>query len=331
MVAKEMKDSLVVSASRTKDLVRCCPDELAKVISGERSCRYGLSRHKYTLATRTIHTLVLWTKSVANMLAHDGLHHALEKLIQCDGQIAVHLSITGFGSSFIEWGIPSWRQAFTDLERILAANLTLPELVTLRYDPLLRLEYNGWTFSNCSLSLFEEIVTRGAELGIRRVVTSACDLMNYERAAKRMTLLDIRPLGPSEKEATALVGQIAKCCHQHGMSFSVCCYPQVNFGEFGCIDGQLYNSASKKKAKCTEVLHNKLGSQRPHCMCTHSRDIGYSKGFTHCFSQGAGCLYCYSQGSTVGKMEGPLKGELHRLRQDPSLLEKEPYRYLFER
>ena len=330
MVAKEMKDSLVLSASRTKDLLRCCPDALAKVVNGERSCRFGFGRQKYILSPETIHTLVLWTKSVANMWAHEGLRSSLQNLIRCGGQIAVHLSVTGFGSSFIEWGIPTWQQAFAELEDVLAAKLTLPELVTLRYDPLLRLEYNSWTFSNCSMPLFEKIVQRGAELGVKRVVTSACDL-SYQRAVKRMTRFEILPVGPSEEEATILVGQMATCCRQQGVDFSVCCYPQVDFEEFGCIDGQLYNSVSKREMNCTEVLHNKVGSQRPQCMCTHSRDIGYSKGFTHCFSQGAGCLYCYSQGATVGKMKARLKAELDKLRLDPSLLEKEPYLYLFER
>ena len=331
MVAKERKDSLVLSASRTKDLVRCGPSELAKVILGERTCRFGLARQHHTLTPRLIHTLVLWTKSPHNILYHQQLNGALNSLIKVNGQVALHVSITGFGSSFVEMGIPHWVETLRLLKEILASKLVRPELVTLRYDPLLRLKFDDWTISNCSLSLFEDIISAGAALGIRQVVTSACDLINYQRAAKRFTAANLKAIGPTEEEAIELVTQMARACHERNVAFSVCCYPEVDFNEVGCINGRLYNSVSLREDCCTEKLHNVIGSQRKRCLCTHSRDIGYSKGFTHCFSQGAGCIYCYSQGATLGKLTKGLLTELDRLRKSDDWWENDSYRHLVER
>ena len=325
-----MSPKIVVSASRTKDLVRCRPNELADVISGRRTCRFGLGRQLHTLKPSQIHTLVLWTKSPQNLLENKNLHQSLKQLLIEGSQIALHISVTGFGASFVEPGIEKWSDTLATVKELIESGMVLPDLVTLRYDPLLRLDFDDWTISNCSIELFEAIIVQAAKLKIKRVITSACDLDTYKRAAKRIGSVGLKAVGPNEKEAIELVKAMAAVCHNSELLFSVCCSPKIDFDDFGCVDGKLYNKTSEG-ARSSEVLHNKVGSQRPRCLCTHSRDIGYSKGFTHCFSQGAGCVYCYSQGGTMGAMEKAVLSELERLRNSDRWWENAPYDYLVER
>ena len=98
---------------------------------------------------------------------------------------------------------------------------------------------------------------------------------------------------------------LAAACRERGMSYSTCVHPvddELVEAE-GCIDGRVINPWIRERGgrPVWDALHNRVGSQRPHCRCTYSLDIGYSPGVPLCSSGGFGCLYCYAQGPGIGK------------------------------
>jgi len=97
-----------------------------------------------------------------------------------------------------------------------------------------------------------------------------------------------------------------RVCSRFGARLLVCCQPSrlVEDSTPGCIDGALINRLLKAKGarwRVTETLHNRIGRQRPNCMCTYSIDVGHTPGVASCFDTDAACLYCYSQRNASGR------------------------------
>ena len=323
-------EKLVISAARSKDVVACNPEVLAEIVLGERSCRFGLSPKARLLSMEKVHTLVLWTKSPQGILLSQKLEEALKKLRNSGVLLVLQLGVTGFGSTFVEMGVAPWWESLNGCRELIERNVFRADAVVLRYDPLLSLSFLNRELSNCREDLFEKIVKRASSLGIERCVTSACDLDSYRRAAERFEKLGILHTGPSDDFARAFIGSMAEIAHSSGMELSVCCNPDMEVDGFGCIDGRLYNSLSKRAfgrgaPECSELRHNAVASQRPRCKCSFSRDIAYSKGFQYCYGKGMGCLYCYSQARGISRLAEPVRAEMQRLSKDRQAWEREPY------
>lgn len=304
---------MVISASRTKDIVRHSPDKLTSMLKGENDCRLSFAGKSFRLSLEDIHTLVLWTKSPRNILYNKSLNEILNDYVRnYNGLIYLQLTVTGFGGSFIEYDIPYYQEVFSIIKKILETNLIFPESVKLRYDPYLKIiTPNGYEITNVKSELFEEIVSCFSSIGIKNYTTSEVDFVNYPQVKKRIEGLGLNIVKPSERESTDFIQKMEQICKKYDSFFSICCNPYIS--EFvsrqGCIDGKLFNEIKNRRfgndTSFADVrLHNKVtGGQRPNCFCTYSYDIGYSRGFTTCYKNQSGCIYCYSQQNMNKKLK----------------------------
>jgi hypothetical protein len=295
---------LILSASRTKDMVHRCPDLLADILLGKAPCRWGPHAPTGWVNPASLHTVVLWTKDPHNLLDHTRLKIALQKLREeYDVQIALELTATGLAGTFMEPGIAPWLQVRDTLAKILADGLIACEAIVYRYDPFLSVRSaSGEILSNAEINLFRQVCGAFLDLGIRRVTTSRADAVSYPKVVTRFTRLGLEWIAIPDDDSIALCREMDDFCHSRGAEFSVCCNPPIPdlSNRFGCIDAVWLNRIKGSEfPPATEISHNKIGKQRPDCHCTYSRDIGYSTGSQNCYSGGFGCLYCYAAGNAI--------------------------------
>lgn len=296
---------MVISASRTKDIVRHSPDKLASILKGESSCRLSFAGKSFCLSLEDIHTLVLWTKSPHNILYNKSLNKILNDFVEnYKGLIYLQLTVTGFGGSFIEYDIPNYKEVLSIIEKIFETNLIFPESIKLRYDPYLKIiKPNGYNITNMKSELFEEVVSCFSSIGIRNYTTSEVDFINYPQVRRRIEGLGLNIVKPSKKESIDFIQEMEQICKKYDSFFSICYNPYISelVSRQGCIDGKLFNEIKNGRYNNNLLfadvrLHNKVTKgQRPNCFCTYSYDIGYSRGFTTCYKNQSGCMYCYSQ------------------------------------
>lgn len=294
-IKRKPKKGIVISASRTKDLIRCNPNLLSDVLDGAVDARYSWSsKTMLNLGRETIHTLVLWTKDPSNLMS-GALRRSIEDLQALGTLIDLQLTVTGFGGTPVELGCPSSEKMLGILEKLVLEELIDPELVTLRIDPLLSfVEPGSYVISNSDFHFVGDLIESFAHL-VDRVTTSFVD-SSYRSVGMRCSALGLELLQEPKRDKERIIQKITEMCKIRDLSFHVC----GGGGWTGCINAMLYNEIAKKKGyprgKAEERLHNELGRQREGCSCTHSRDIGFTQGFQNCFSKGIGCAYCYSQG-----------------------------------
>ena len=102
-------EKLVVSASRTRDVVCHAPGVLADILEGKIPCLLHRGAKPAAISLEQIHTLVLWTKTLFNILRNARLRQVLKRFVnEYQGLVYLHLSVTGFGSTFVEYGIPGY-------------------------------------------------------------------------------------------------------------------------------------------------------------------------------------------------------------------------------
>ena len=318
--------SLVISASRTKDVVRWSPDALADVLLGRRPCRFGWSGEPLRLDLDEIHTLVLWTKDPGPMVQCTKLKTALEALVGAGGQIYLQLTATGFGDTFVEYGVPRASVVCERLDTAIEAGLLAPGAVKLRYDPLIRIRAGDCMVTNVREALFRQVVDAFAPLGVQDVVTSYVDFETYPKVKRRIEdALGLSLEDVPRNEIAKFVQWMARQCEDRGMRFDTCASPRIPFEREGCIAGSRLNALMATRhgpgaPRCTTQLHNERahGGQRADCRCTYSRDIGYSAGFTTCYTHGSGCIYCYSHRESMGpKLLPQIRAEVAELLSDP--------------
>lgn len=313
---------LIVSASRTKDMVRRSPDLLGGILLGKAPCRWGPQAPFGMVDPSNLHTVVLWTKDPQNLLYHNSLRETLHTLhSKYHVQISIQVTATGLGGSFIEPGIPHWKDLLICLSNLFTQDWIDPAVVVYRYDPFLSIRTpSGKIISNARIGLFKTILGEFAKLGIRRVTTSRADAMRYPPVAKRIQMLGLEWIHIDDATAEELCKEMDAVCRAKHLDFSVCCEPSVEFllNRWGCIDANWLNRTKGEQfPQATKTLHNKIGKQRPACRCTYSRDVGYSTGSATCYSGGYGCLYCYSQGNAKPPNIEAVLNEIHQFDTDP--------------
>ncbi len=320
---KNLDQPLLISASRTKDMVHRSPDLLANILQGKAECRWGPYGPFDYINPSHIHTIVLWTKDPGNLLNHVHLRETLIKLQkEYHIQISLQMTVTGFGGSFIEYGLPVWIEALSGLKVLCTDGLLNPAAVVFRYDPFLVIRTPGGNLiSNMDIRIFKRICTEVVEVGIPRIVTSRADAVHYPKIVERVRSSGLEWVDIDDESAFSFCDEMEKFCRSKGVDFSVCCDPPAGsiFNKWGCIDARWLNRIKGDEFNsATEILHNKIGKQRPTCQCTYSRDIGYSTGSATCYSGGYGCLYCYSQGNAKPPDINKILKEIQEFDQNPS-------------
>jgi hypothetical protein len=319
------QEKLVISASRTKDLVRVSPERLADVLTGDAPVRFGLGKSRAALPLDEAGALVVWTKDPSNMLIHERLNRALRLFLdRTGGVIVLNLTVTGLAGTALEPGLPAPVQVRDSTAALLGSGLTVPDLVILRYDPLILVKAGGGRkIGNISPAAFESIRSLFVPLGVKRYKTSLVD-SHYQQVPERLWRAGLTIDLPGPDEIKRLLKEMYDACHRDDGRLDICCFPEqeVSSQTAGCVDGQMINRALSLAGvgwRVTTRLHNDIGRQRRTCRCTYSRDIGYSAGFQTCFKNHGACLYCYSQKN----LTGPAVTEAAEL-ADPSGKTKSP-------
>jgi len=320
-MSESVNEPIIVSASRTKDMVHRSPDVLARLLLGKSECRWGPYAPFGLIKPNEVHTIVLWTKNPDNILDHKELNEALWCLKRdFRVQIALQVTATGFGSSFIEPGIPHWKTVVDSVMRIFQSGLIRPEAAVFRFDPFLQVKTPaGNRISNFTSEIFKSIAAQFKESGIKRVTTSRADAIHYPKVAERCSDLGLQWEHIDDERATSFCRDLDRICQSMSINFSICCEPNASdLLKWGCIDGRFLNDAKGSSfPETTTIMHNVVGKQRPTCRCTYSRDIGYSTGSKTCYSGGFGCLYCYSQGSAQFPDKAKISTEIAEFDRDP--------------
>lgn len=274
----------VISASRRTDLVSFFPDWLASAVKREKALVLGPSRRSQEVDLRpeTVHTFVLWSKNFENFIANR--YHLRDELSKYD-QLYFHFTITGLGGTVIEKRVPPPDVAFAQLE-MLAELAGQPELISLRFDPIVYWEEGGEVRSN--LQFFEALAPRASHLGIKTVRLSFAQW--YTKATRRALRRGFPYIDPPLEAKREAARKLVEAARTHGLDLFSCSQDWLaevpGITPSSCIDGRLLQSlhprgepASLKKDK----------TQRQECRCTESVDIGsYTQSCPH------SCIYCYA-------------------------------------
>ena len=98
-----MEEKMIISASRTRDLVRCAPGLLAQFVSGDRQVRFARTPSLHTLSPGEIGALALWTKDPTPLRTHAALSDTLTRYRrEHGGAILLNLTVTGLGGTALE-------------------------------------------------------------------------------------------------------------------------------------------------------------------------------------------------------------------------------------
>jgi hypothetical protein len=274
----------VISASRRTDLIAFFPEWLAGALGEEKALVHGPSHRTLDvdLCPEKVHTLVLWSKNFANLIAN---RHGLLDAVRKYDQLYVHFTVTGLGGTVIEEHVPDPAVALRQIEPILGI-AGLPERVSLRFDPVVYWEERGEVRTN--LDFFERLARIAGRLGITTIRFSFAQW--YGKSKRRAARRNFHFIDPPANDKLASARYLAQIAEAHGLSLFACAQNFLaavpGIRPSACIDGALLS-----------VLHpsgepaslRKDRSQRSECGCTESTDIGsYTQSCPH------SCIYCYA-------------------------------------
>lgn len=274
----------VISASRRTDMVAFFPEELSRMLEEGKASIQGPSGYTYSvdLDPDRVHTLVLWSKNFANLLAN---RFRLRERVDRYDQLYLHFTITGLGGTFIEKGVPPRHESLNQLDALIEI-VGCPERVTIRFDPVVFWEEGGELMTN--LNFFEELAPAIASKGIKTVRFSFAQW--YNKAKRRAAKQGFFYKDPSLRDKKRYAAELVKITKTFNLQLYSCSQDSLTevpgICSSACIDGELlqnlhpsHEAASWKKDR----------SQRFECGCTESVDVGsYLQFCPHC------CLYCYA-------------------------------------
>lgn len=276
--------SIVVSASRRTDLAAFFPGVLARFLREEKARVQGPFGRPYEVDLRpeNVHTLVLWSKDLASVLAD---RSGLRGLVSKHEQTYFHFTITGLGGTPIERGTPPPDEAMAQLPK-LAAAAGSPARISVRFDPVVFWREGDRVLSN--IGFFERLAPRVSDAGITDIRVSFAQW--YGKAKKRAMRQGFRYVDPDEGEKRARALELAETAGKWKLTLHACAQAFLagvpGFRPSSCIDGARLRELHPRHEI---VSTTKDRSQRDECLCTESRDIGsYAQGCPH------SCVYCYA-------------------------------------
>jgi hypothetical protein len=158
------------------------------------------------------------------------------------------------------------------------------EKMTWRYDPIVLTQITHLNFHSETYQRIAECL-KGYT---KRSIISIVDI--YAKVQKRLKQLEmqgIRILEPTDAEVAELMKSIAAAARSNGMEIQSCA-ETPGFEPYGIQPGKCIDERMIQTVFGLAATHLKDPSQRPHCGCVKSRDIGM---YDTCLF---GCCYCYA-------------------------------------
>lgn len=228
-----------------------------------------------------LYGLVLWTRHPAALLSPP-LRAVLETEVD---NVVLNLTITGLGATELEPGVPATAEVLAPLAEVIELLRGEPGRLRWRFDPLI--------YRRNGLELFRQLAAPMADLGVPTVTVSFPSSMSLAGSLlPRYRAAGIEPW-PGIAAKVAFATELVAGARERGLRALACCQPKVT----GRVEGL-------ERAQCIplEVLtelhprglpfeRRKDASQRRHCACPPSEDIG-DYDLDRCRS---GCAYCYSR------------------------------------
>lgn len=262
----------VISASRRTDMPACYFDSLSRFIRAGRAevpNPYSGIVHTVDLRPESVHTLVLWSKDFANVLANPALF----------APYRLYFLFTINDLPAMEPRVPPLDVRLDQLREL--ARRYGPERIGWRFDPVV-----FTTDSPAStLASFRLIGEAAAASGVRRVIFSFLDM--YGKVRERNSRYNLGIVDPPADVKRDYAAGLAMVAGELGLDLQSCCDAVDTPGitPSACIDGALLGRLAGEPA----TLARDTG-QRDACGCTKSRDIGSYREMPCAH----GCLYCYA-------------------------------------
>lgn len=223
---------------------------------------------KVILTPETVDCIVFWTKNPAPML---------DKLNQIkDIPYYFHFTITAYDSQ-IEKNLPAKKNIIDTFKRL--GDITGPDRIIWRYDPV----FFTPEFDTAKHQLEFEHLAESLSGYTRTCMFSY--LTPYSKCKKNMHHL--RYTIPGIQDGVSFARILSSIAKSQNIILKSCAMSN-EFSDAGivrgrCIDPELVESISGRK-----INSRKDTSQREHCMCSPSVDIGAYNTCTN------GCVYCYA-------------------------------------
>ena len=295
----------IASIGRLVD-VRNFPAAAAEMLLGKRPVSLGQPRSlpAQRLDPEVIGAVVFWTKGAPDFLVEQsGLREVLETYKRLKAVVGLQLSVTGWGGTFVEPGIPTVEQVAQGLEKVLATGLIDVDAVQLRYDPLLRIRApNGRLLGNDTPQAFEKVARPFAGLSLKYVKTKFFLLGNdthgkYRHVRERMRAFHVIPLAAGNN-LLRTYARLVDVARKHNMMLSSCCVrTEQNRPAWphdqGCLSAARLTAVGKKLfGPSWQRLSQAPRPSRRGCLCSQYFDFSRLKGHRKCGSGDSACIYC---------------------------------------
>jgi hypothetical protein len=256
----------IISASRRTDLPGYHAD----------ACAGRLLRLR-----KPVHSVFFWTRYPGALCARSALGDLVREGIE---NPFVHLTLTGLGGTRLEPRVPPTAAALRDLDQLIDALRGQPERVLWRFDPVLK--------GLMTPARFAELAAAIGGRGVRTCIISFPAQLSLKGTLdEQYRPFGIERWGRADKREAAL--QLAEIAAHHGLELQACTQPRLVEDTAGavkpaaCISDEL---AARLHPRGLPLALPKDPSQRRHCRCVVSHDIGRYTDLCQ-----SGCAYCYSK------------------------------------
>lgn len=277
----DIGDSMIISASRRTDI----PAFYSRWFVHRLMAGWCLvpnpintkSLLRVPLRPEDIDAIVFWSKNPLPLLGY------LDRIDDMGFRYYFQFTLNDYPSA-LEPGMPPIQKRLSTFHRL--SQRLGPLRVVWRYDPIIISSTTPHSFHVERFSYLAKELN-GAT---RRVVVSFVCL--YQKTLRRLCTLENNSAfrfsrDTASKENLSLLKELAAVAAENGIQMFTCAAtPAIQAA--GIPQGKCIDDGLVRELWGLDIQYRKDPSQRQHCLCTVSKDIGVMDTCLH------GCIYCYS-------------------------------------
>lgn len=274
---------MIISASRRTDIPAFYSEWFMKRIEeGHVMVRNPMNARqvsRISLEPELVDCIVFWTKDPSGIIGK------LDVLDRKKYSYYFQFTLTPYGKD-IELSVPEKEKVvsrFIDLSERIGK-----ERVVWRYDPILltdsiNRDYHFRSFERLAKALAEHT---------DKCIISFADF--YKKCSKRLSGVKARET--TREDMLAIAETFAGICKAQGLKLETCA-EEIDLSCWGIEHGKCIDDALISRITGRPLAVGKDKSQREHCGCVASVDIGAYNSCPH------GCLYCYANSGNVARSD----------------------------